>query len=153
VATADDPWTTQVTVPTVTHGLLNTLPFTTATVLESKSEQSCSAINKVCNQTVLTIPGTFAHLLISLQQHPSIIKNGSKIENWHIKYSHDPESVPFVQLQSCEATYPAGPSEHVPCIQACQEYSRKSVPAVPASWWGIFECKIKALDNGQFALE
>jgi hypothetical protein len=153
VATADDPWTTQVTVPTVTIGLFNTLPFTTAAVFELPSGQSCSSINKQCNQTALTIPGVFSHLQITLQQHPSIIKSGSKIENWRIAYSHDPSSTAFVTLLRCDATLPAGPSSGVPCIQACQEYSSKSIPAVPRSMWGIFECKINAVDNGSYAAE
>jgi hypothetical protein len=153
VATADDPWTTRVTVPTVTTGLFNALPFTTATVFESVSGPSCSAINKQCNQTALKIPGTFGNLQITLQQHPSIIKNGSRIENWRIAYSHDLSITTPVTLLRCDATNPAGPRAGVPCIQACQEYSSKSFPAVPRSMWGIFECKINAVDNGSYVAE
>ena len=153
VATVDDPWATTVQVPTVATGLLG-LPFTTAAIAESLLAPSCSAVNKKCHQSALTIPGTFSNLLITLQQHPSIIKNGSRIENWRIAYSHDPAITAPVTLLRCDATNPpVGPTASVPCIQACQEYSSKSIPAVPRSMWGIFECKINAVDNGSYSNE
>lgn len=150
VATQDDPWTTQIQVPAVVNGIDGNV-FTTAAVIESVVLQSCSAVNKVCHQTTLTIPGSFANLQVTLQQHPSIIKNGSKIENWGIVYSATPDVFgSFTRLQACAVT--AGPTPGAPCIDICKEYTRRSDPTRPETW-GIFECKIKALDNGRYGAE
>lgn len=148
--TADDPWSTTVSVPGVSSGIFG-LPFTTASLRESLDLQSCSAINRLCNRSEVTVPGSFSHLTIVLRQHPSIIKPGSKIENWRIGYSHLPGVLPYTTLQSCSVS--GGPSPGTPCLDSCQEYSSKTVPAVPKSLWGIFECTAKAIDNGGFRVE
>lgn len=149
--TADDPWTTTVTVPAVTSGLFG-LSFTTTAVVEALDQNSCLAINRQCNASQLTIPGTFDALTIVLRQHPSILKNGARIDQWRIGYSQT-GAPPYVELQSCMATTPNGPSLGTPCIQSCQEYSRKSVPAVPSRVWGVFECTVRALDNGGYKVQ
>ena len=149
VATQADPWTTTVTVPDFSSMPLQL--YTTADVTETELLASCSAVNLKCNQSLLTIPGTFGNLEITLQQHPSIIKTGSKIENWVIAYSKNPGNLlayPYFNLQRCSATAVA-PVAGTPCIDTCKEYTRKSDPLTPAKW-GIFECKIKAIDNGGY---
>lgn len=155
LATAADPWLTRVVVPGNFTTLLNQ-PYTVASILEAISPSSCSPVNLQCNRTVLMIPGTFSSLEITLQQHPSIIKPGSKIGDWRIAYSSiDPtDSNPeptATDLQYCLATNPPGPSVGVPCLieNSCKEYTRKSDPLLPQAW-GIFECKIKALTNGYY---
>jgi hypothetical protein len=158
--TADDPWTTTVAVPGVNDGLFG-LPFTTASVLESEDPNSCLSINKQCNRTQLTIPGTFDSLLITLRQHPSILDKYARIEQWRISYSTHPGVVPYVELQACSVT--AGPAPGLPCIQACREIPPDGTAAARtvSSYTytghrkgpGVFECKIRALDNGGYKVQ
>lgn len=147
VATSSDRWATHVTVPDFGATLL---PYTTADVTESlyANGSSCSAVNLSCNQSKLTIPSLLLvndNLSITLQQHPSIIKSGSKVADWRIAYAK--HGIDFTEILQCSGT--GTPSEGKPCIDACKEYTRKSDPDKP-TMWGVFECKINAKDNGSY---
>jgi hypothetical protein len=156
--TADDPWTTTVVVPGVSDGLFG-LPFTTASVLESEDLNSCLSINSRCNRTQLTIPGTFDSLLITLRQHPSILSKHARIEQWRIAYSPNPGAVPYAEVQHCSVT--GGPTLGVPCIKSCREvapelsgYKSSRYGGHHGSYGpGVFECKIRALDNGGYKVQ
>jgi hypothetical protein len=156
--TKDDPWTTTVSVPEVTTGVFG-LPFTTAAVVESEDLNSCVSINLQCNRTQLTIPGTFDSLLITLRQHPSILSKYARIEHWRISYSADPGNVPYTELQRCGIV--GGPALGVPCIEACREYPPESTGHHHHRYGshhgsygpGVFECKIRALDNGGYKVQ
>ena len=148
VATKLDPWTTTVQVPVFTFA-----KYVTADVAESEVVSSCSPVSLQCQKSVITIPtapGAFdsSPLLITFQQHPSIIKKGSKIENWVISYSKDPAQSP-VAVEKCSVHN--GPSPGIPCIvdNSCKEYTKQSDPGSPERW-GIFECKARASDNGSW---
>lgn len=134
VATAADPWTTTVAIPSLAE----------ATVVESVLPQSCSADLLVCNASELTIPGTFAQLVITLRRDKSTIKPGAKISNAEITYAHD--GVNFTPVQSCDLT--GGPAPGVPCLASRKAYTKKNAPN--AEWIGDWEFIIFALDNGQY---
>ena len=150
VATQSDPWTTTVQVPVFTFA-----KYVTADVTESVVDSSCSPVSTKCKRSAITIPtnlgDTFDSLLITFQQHPSIIKKGSKIENWVISYSKNPGDInfPFIPVQKCSLTATLGPVSGTPCIDSCKEYTRKSDPNSP-ELWGIFQCTARASDNGSW---
>lgn len=134
VATAADPWTTTVTIPSLAE----------ATVVESLLLQSCSADLLTCNASDLTIPGSFAQLVITLRRDKTTIKPGAKINNAEVTYAQD--GVNFTPLQSCDVT--GGPAPGVPCLAARKAYTKKNAPS--AEWIGDWEFIIFALDNGQY---
>jgi hypothetical protein len=77
----------------------------------------------------------------------SKIKPGTKPENVKLYYTHDPNLAP-VQVQLCGSGQPA-PGQ--PCLESIPiKYSKQSVPAVPSSFWGDIEFRVKALDNGRY---
>jgi hypothetical protein len=134
VATAADPWTTTVAIPSLA----------VATVVESVLAQSCSADLLVCNASELTIPGSFAQLVITLRRDKTTIKPGAKISNAEINYAQD--GVNFTPVQSCDVT--GGPAPGVPCLASRKAYTKKNAPG--AEWIGDWEFIIFALDNGQY---
>lgn len=154
VATSSDPWATKVVVPNFASTLL---PYTTADVTESLfgNGASCSAVNLSCNRSVLTIPSLLLdteNLSITLQQHPVIIKPGSKLADWKIGYTKDtpPTSTStYTELLYCSKTAGPAPTPGVPCINICKEYTRKTDPNFPLMQ-GVFECIIDAKDNGSY---
>ena len=148
VATKEDPWATTVVVPGFSFN-----KYTTIDVKESsEGVPSCSPVSLLCKESAITIPTNPGEifsplpLLITFQQHPFIIKSGSKIENWVISYSKKPGDFPFIPLQQCS---PGLPVSGTPCIDSCKEYTKKSDPSTPALW-GIFQCKANASDNGSY---
>lgn len=149
-ATELDQWATTVQVPIFTFA-----KYVTADVTESEVASSCSPVSTKCKRSAITIPtnpgDTFDSLLITFQQHPSIIKKGSKIENWVISYSKNPGDInfPFIPVQKCSLTATLGPVSGTPCIDSCKEYTRKSDPNSP-ELWGIFQCTARASDNGSW---
>jgi hypothetical protein len=134
VATAADPWTTTVSIPSLAE----------ATVVESLILQSCSADLLTCNASELTIPGTFAQLVITLRRDKTTIRPGAKIGNAEINYAHD--GINFAPVQSCDVT--GGPAPGVPCLASRKAYTKKNAPN--ADWIGDWEFIIFALDNGQY---
>lgn len=153
-ATPDDPWVTIVEIPAFTSGLsvnggVSTLPFTTATLTETTILTSCApyALAQGCFSSDLAIPGTFNSLRVVIRWDESKIKPGTKPENVKLYYTHDPNLAP-VQVQLCGSGQPA-PGQ--PCLESIPiKYSKQSVPAVPSSFWGDIEFRVKALDNGRY---
>jgi hypothetical protein len=153
-ATADDPWVTIVEVPPFTSGLLvpgvvSALPFTTATLTETMILVSCApyALAQGCFSSDLAIPGTFNSLRVVIRWDESKIKPGTKPENVKLYYTHDTNLAP-VQVQLCGSGQPT-PGQ--PCLESIPiKYSKQSVPAVPANFWGDIEFRVKALDNGRY---
>lgn len=151
IATPSDPWTTTVSVPTGAAS-------TTATVAESSSNVTCAPDLLTCNITTLSIPGTFANLLvITLRRDASTIRNGAKISNARIFYDGATTPDPFVvyplEVLSCnDTTYGLVPRAGVPCIDTRTAYPKKSTPKnpVPTGFEGDWEFIIKAVDNGQY---
>ena len=136
IATLADKWTTTVIVPSAAK----------AEVVEALSLESCSADLLACYRSTLTIPGTFAQLVIELRRDASSIRPGAKIANAEVKYSHS--GGPPIPLLACNATFPAGPSAGTPCIASRIEYKRADAPTPEEIGDWLF--RIYALDNGTF---
>ena len=141
VATGLNPWTTQVKIPATVA--------TTANVLQTIDPTTCSSDLLTCNVSTLTIPGSFASLIITLNRDVTTIKSGAKIANAIIQYTGDSVAHPGIYpltLQSCLVT--GGPTSGVPCIDSFIEFTKKNTsdPNQIGDWQFI----IRALDNGSY---
>ncbi|HEX6018165.1 MAG TPA: hypothetical protein VFZ28_08690, partial [Burkholderiaceae bacterium] len=157
VATADDPWVTIVTVPTVTTGLSidggAPLPFTTATIAEALVLSSCGsyALAQGCFESNLAIPGIFDSLRVVIRWDESKIKPGTKPENVKLFYTHDPNVAP-AEVGLCSLAPGGVPTAGKPCLESAPiMYTKKSVPAVPSNYWGDIEFRALAKDNGRYS--
>lgn len=152
-ATEADPWATGADLGV--GYLVNTIDqtYTKSTVDEQVNPSilgSCSALNKnQCWLSLVSIPDTTwlatNPLVITLERHSSIIKNGSKLSNYVIEYSENPGVTPFAPLSSCSVT---GPTSGAPCVDVCAEVALTTKPS-PFVW----RCTIKALDNGGYKVQ
>lgn len=135
VASPADPSTTRVVVPAIPGG-------TTAEVLEAIDSASCSAQLLACFMSTLTIPGSFADLLVfELNRDATTFRKGVKAENFVIRYT--PTGGSEITLESCAL---GGPSQHVPCIESREIFTKKTAPTTEHV--GDFRAVIFAVDNG-----
>lgn len=152
VATEADPWATYVDL----KAAYVERPYAKLTLdelLNVPTLGSCSALNlNKCWISNISIPDTTwtvaNPLIIRLDRHSSIIKNGSKLSNYILQYSKTPDVAgSFTNLQSCSLGTPEHPAPAlgVPCVDKCDEIPLTSKPS-PYIW----RCTIKALDNGGY---
>ncbi len=139
VATATDPWTTNVVVPAAFSAA-----YTTAWILEGPGSGSCAPDLLTCNSSTLDIPGSFASLTITLRRDASTIKPGAKIANAKVYYTQG--NLPLVEVLDCAVT--GGPQPGVPCMEKRTAYTKKTAPT--PEWEGDWEFVIRALDNGRY---
>lgn len=153
-ATEADPWATTADLGTGYAVLEDpSITYTKATIDEqdtsATSSGSCSALNKnQCWQSNIAVPDTTwtpaSPLIISLERHSSIIKNGSKLSAYaqSIQYEKNGNTK---TLLSCSAQ--GGPLPETPCVDICVErlLTSKTTPFV-------WQCTIKALDNGIYRI-
>ncbi len=148
-ATGADTWTTTVKVPS----------SATAEVAEVVSPVTCAPDLLTCSTSTLSIPGTFANLVIILRRDVSTIAKKAKISSARIYY--DNPTTPAVgvsyplEVPSCtDTTYGVLPKTGIPCIDVRTAYPKKSAPPkppVPAGFESDWEFVIKALDNGRYS--
>jgi hypothetical protein len=149
-ATPTDTWTTTVNLPGASQA-------TTATLIDTVATVACAPDLLTCSTSTVTIPGTFANLLITLRRDATTIANGAKIANAQIVYDNpahpDPRIAYPLTLLSCEdTTWGPLPQSGIPCVNLRTAYPKKSTPKrpVPAGYEGDWEFLIKAIDNGRF---
>lgn len=146
VATLVDPWTTTVVIPAAGT-------FTTADVFEEISTVpfAPNLLNKSSSR--LTIPGTFAQLVITLRRDVSTLAKGAKINSAEIRYS-DPTTpaagvvYPYTLLPCSDTTYGTLPKVGIPCLFKRTAYTKRTAPTL--DWEGDWEFIIYALDNGKY---
>ncbi len=149
VATAADPWATQVKVPA------NVSTSTTARILETVIAGGCAADLLTCNTSELTIPGTFSSLLeITLRRDASTIAKGARIDSARIFYQHTLSSA-IIEVPACtDTSFGALPQSGIPCEDRSlrKAYAKKGTPKapVPAGFEGDWEFVIRAIDNGRY---
>jgi hypothetical protein len=165
VATKADPWTTTVTIPT-------SAPGTPAQILETTSAVTCAPNLLTCNTSNLTIPGTFANMVITLRRDVSTIAKHADIASARVQYTNPghPAGPSFhvqypLEVPSCsDTTYAVSlPVSGIPCIASRTAYpskgdddderdKKKRPPPVvtPAGFEGDWEFVIKAVDNGRY---
>jgi len=152
VATEADPWATFVDLKAGYLGASYT-KLTLDELLNLPALGSCSALNKnQCWLSNISIPATTwtvaNPLIIRLDRHSSIIKNGSKLSNYIIQYSTDVAGS-YKDLKFCslggDPPSLGAPSLGIPCIDVCVEIPLTSKPS-PFIW----RCTIRALDNGGY---
>jgi hypothetical protein len=148
VATPSDTWTTTVTVPAGAAA-------TTASVGESVSTVTCAPDLLTCSTSTLTIPGTFANLVITLRRDASTIARGARIDSARIFYQPDSNNPSLGnEVLSCDdpSFVNRTPTAGNPCIDFRKAYGKKSLPRnpVPAGYEGDWEFVIKAIDNGKY---
>lgn len=147
VATAADPWTTTVAIPAASIS-------TTADVLESISPIAYAPNLLNRSESVLTIPGTFAQLVITLRRDVSTLAKGAKINSAEIRYSEPRDggglriTYPYTLLPCTDTTYGVLPQEGIPCLFKRTAYTKRSAPT--PDWEGDWEFIIYALDNGKY---
>ncbi len=134
IANPHDPATTTVSVPKAAS----------AEIVESINPQSCAADLLVCFTTDLTIPGTFANLVITLRRDASTIRKYANIANAKVFYAAD--DVHFAEVLPCECTKD-GPAPGAPCIDSRKAYNKYNAPS--AGFIGDWEFTILAVDNGR----
>jgi hypothetical protein len=138
VATAADPWTTNVTVPAAAK----------AEVVETQQPSICSPDLLTCEVSMVTIPGTFEHLIIWLRRDASTIRKGAKIANSAVYYSADGITFDPNPIPKC-ADVGGGPStEHPRCIQSQTEFTKKTAPT--PEYEGDWQWVILAIINGGY---
>lgn len=142
VATTADPWTTTVIVPPATFA-------TTARIRETEAAVF-PCVPGACFDSQLTIPGTFDALQIFLRRDASTIPPGFRASDVVVYYIADggPNAGVPIVVQKCDATVPAGPAPHVPCIVAIRRYTEETSPT--PEWLRDKEIEIRALDNGRY---
>lgn len=141
VATAADPWTTTVSVPA-------TATYTTAELAESISPIPLAPNLLNQSSTVLTIPGSFAKLVITLRRDASTIVKGAKIGSAVLYYAKLATDVPFAVPACTDTSYGTLPQPGIPCVAQRAEYTKKTSPT--PEWEGDWEFVVYALDNGRY---
>jgi hypothetical protein len=148
VTTADDRFTTRVTIPSA-------LTYTTALIQEQTSGVSTCQDNRNFNEcwtADITIPGTFSPtpLSIVLRQDAKTILGGAKIDSVQIFYRATPTSA-AEQVGNC-ATGPVPRSDGLPCIAGRTFYRNKNVPGWTTELDGDFEWRLISLKNGSYTV-
>jgi hypothetical protein len=141
VSKSNDRFTTRVIVPPTTT-------FTTAEIFESVfTTLNCDNFYS-CDQTQLTIPGTFTpYLTIILRQDKLNIRPGTKIGSVLINYLSD-SNVLYEHIGDC-ASGPALTMSGVPCIAARKYYKNSSVAGWTRDLDGDFEWILISDSNGR----
>lgn len=134
IPTASDQATTTVSVPKAAS----------AEIVEFVNPQSCAADLLVCFTADLTIPGTFANLVIKLRRDASTIRKYANIANAKVFYGAD--HIHFAEVLPCDCT--GGPAPGAPCIDKRQAYNQYHAPSV--DFIGDWEFTILAVDNGVY---
>lgn len=142
VATAADPWTTSVMVPA-------TATFTTAELAEAISPVPLAPNLLNQSTTELTIPGSFAQLVITLRRDASTIVKGAKIGSAVLYYAKLVSDVPFAVPACTDTSFGVLPKPGIPCIAQRTEYTKKTAPT--PEWEGDWEFVVYALDNGRYS--
>lgn len=145
-ATATDTWTTTVSVPA-------TAAYTTAEIAESSVPLPLAPNLLDQSSTDLTIPGSFAKLVILLRRDASTIVKGAKIASARLLYSNPTTpaagvTYPYEVLACTDTTYGPLPQPGIPCIARRTEYTKKTAPT--PDWEGDWEFEVWALDNGRY---
>lgn len=162
-STTSATWAAKVTLPTSASS-------TTASIVNLIADPACPrAANLLdCSASTMTVPGTFANLVITLRRDASTITKRAKIASAIIYYDqpgHPAAGIPYAnygfQLPSCtDTTYGALPRSGVPCIKSrtevfvprtskdrdedCDDRDKSKKLA----YW---EFVILAVDNGRFS--
>jgi len=144
-----DKWTSTVVIPA-------TATYTIAEIEELPPGLPLASNLLDSNTTKLTIPGSFAKLVITLRRDVSTIANGAKISSAIIYYTEPahPDSrinytgLGFVVPPCSDTTYGPLPQPGIPCISGRTEYTKKNAPT--ADWVGDWEFQIQASDNGRY---
>lgn len=155
VPSSTDGWTTLVRVPQ----LDTSLPWTTASIAETTLLNSCAPYAKAngCFSSDLTIPGSFAKLLITLRWDKDFFALGNtKPADVKLFYTGDSSLHPAIaypiQLQLCSAdlvTWGSAPSSGRPCLTRPPfKLSNQTTPN--KDLWGDLQFDVEALDNGKY---
>jgi hypothetical protein len=154
-ATPTQPWTTTVQIPASSQ-------IIEAEVAQAFNSPDCARAGNLlnCSTSILTIPGSFDHLVITLRRDGSTISsNGAKIANAVVYYDGSPKLPPAgvvypLQVPNCtDTTYGPLPAPGIPCIKVRTDYPKKTVPPkppVPPEFPNDWEFVIWALDNGKY---
>lgn len=135
IPTPHDQATTTVSVPKAAS----------AEIIEFVNPQSCAADLLVCFTTDLTIPGTFANLVIKLRRDATTIRKYANIANAKVFYAAD--DIHFVEVQPCDCMPYNRPAPGKPCIESRTAYTYKTAPS--AALVGDWEFTLLAVDNGR----
>lgn len=164
VATASDPWTTTVIVPA--NFTVPTGNYTLATIEEASTPTGTGTIDCTlasnlsnCSSTTLTIPGSFAKLIIFLRRDASTLvfpNKPNEINSAKVFYSlpaqPDPRVMYPLDVPACtDTTYGVLPQIGIPCIKARKRYTNSNSPTPSTEWLRDWEFEIWALDNGKYA--
>lgn len=147
ISTANDPFTTSVTVPA-------SATFTTASITESPEGVNCTNFT-ACNVSQVTIPGEFSpYLTIVLRQDASTLQPGTKLGSVVVYYLADDAAAgtPYTPLGACAS--PTTPNEGalagVPCIADSKHYKSRKVPGWTPELDGDFEWTLINKKNGGY---
>ena len=161
--TTSNTWAAKVVVPPTTGS-------TTASIQNLIADPACPrAANLLdCSASTMTIPGTFANLVVTLRRDASTISRWAKINSAIVYYDnpgHPAPGIPYANygfhVPACtDTTYGALPRSGVPCIQTrtavyaprtrkdrdddCDPYDKSK----KLLYW---EFVILAVDNGRFS--
>ncbi len=159
-ATAADPWTTRVVIPSGQR--------TTARIEEATLPESCAPDTPICFSSALTIPGSYVTPVLKIFLRRDVTTIGStstmsslsyykpkapNINNAVISYQQSPPSGPFVDVPNCLKDYYTKaiipPTAANPrCIAKRTAFAKKyPVPLVDQGDW---EFEIWAIDNGVY---
>lgn len=145
VATPLDPWTTTVFVPV----------YSKAEVIESPAVPGCPQAGNLltCETSTLTIPGSFANLVILFRRDASTIAKSAKISSARLYYSNpttpDPRiTYPYEVLPCTDTTWGALPQPGIPCVKRKTEYTKRTAPT--PDWEYDWELEVWAKDNGRY---
>lgn len=143
VATATDPFTTTIIVPSI--------PFTTSALVEEKQKgelTGCSTlfVRDGCFSSNVTIPSAPSALkgmviYLRIDRSKRATTNGT-VFDVAIRYSTDGES--FVTVRDCSATVSASSGQ--PCIRSRKDYGFGAAEEWKYDW----EFMIEAVDNGRY---
>lgn len=135
IANPHDPSTTTVKVPKAAS----------VELVDAVNPQSCAADLLVCFSSDLTIPGSFANLVITLRRDASTIRKYAHIGNAKVYYAAD--GVYFAEVPDCDCA-PHRPAPGAPCIDKRKAYNKYNAPS--AGFIGDWEFTILAVDNGRY---
>jgi hypothetical protein len=144
-ASPADTWTTSVVVPA-------SASYTTAQI-EETTDVPLAANLLDRSITTLTIPGSFAKLVITLRRDASTIVKGAKIASARLYYDSPTTPAPGVVypyevLPCTDTTHGTLPKPGIPCISRRTEYTKKNAPT--PDFEGDWEFEVFALDNGRY---
>lgn len=153
----------------VTVTLPTSAAATTASIVNKIADPTCPRAPNLldCSTSTLTIPGTFANLVITLRRDASTITRRAKIGNAIVYYdqpSHPAPGIPYAgfgfQVPACtDTTYGSLPRSGVPCIKSrtavyaprtSKDRDEDCDPDDKSKKLLYWEFVILAVDNGRF---